>query len=80
LNQADLSPAVQIGSFLWSVDGETWSQGATIELPKDINGFFFRRGIAGNASSSSPGTAARTRKTWWCATSRDGQSIHEFRR
>ena len=66
--------------LLWSTDGEKWNEGEAVKLPPELPGwaFWFRSAAAGNGVFAFMGNADKGQKTWWCLTTRDGQTIENF--
>ncbi|HEX8915622.1 MAG TPA: hypothetical protein VF796_24930 [Humisphaera sp.] len=70
--------------LLWSDDGEAWTEGPAVPLPKEIPSwaFWFRHGAAGIVGGKPAyvfvGNANKDQKTWWCLTSRDGKAVASF--
>jgi hypothetical protein len=66
--------------LLWSLDGEKWNEGETVQVPPEVPGwaFWFRNGAAGNGVFAFMGNADKGQKTWWCVTTRDGQKIESI--
>ena len=68
--------------LLWSLDGETWSEGAKGIVTKEIPGWVgFRTGIAGNGififAGDLPAMPKKPAK-WWGIATHDGQTIDHF--
>jgi hypothetical protein len=61
----------------WSEDGEKWTAGAKVDFPGWA--FWFRHGAAGNGLYLFTGNADPKQKTFWCAVSKDGQTITNFK-
>ncbi|HWE02972.1 MAG TPA: hypothetical protein VG326_11245 [Tepidisphaeraceae bacterium] len=66
--------------LIYSDDGENWSLGAKVELPKELPGwaFWFRHAAASPGNFVFMGNANKDQKTWWCFTSHDGQTTASF--
>ncbi len=66
--------------LLYSDDSETWTAGATVELPKGLPGwaFWFRRGAAGNGHYIFVGNADKDQHIWWCLSTTNGQTVANF--
>ncbi|HZE99522.1 MAG TPA: hypothetical protein VE981_21130 [Planctomycetota bacterium] len=63
-------------SLLWSEDGETWKPGGRIDY-KDW-AFWFRRCAHGNGTFVFMGNHGKDQKAYWCAVSRNAESIDHF--
>lgn len=66
--------------LVWSDDGENWSAGAQVELPKELPGWamWFRKSAACPGTFVFIGNANKDQKTWWCLTTHDGQTVASF--